>query len=295
MGAKSCATTSLPSARKKSSSSAGRTPSVSACSAPLAFRRRSRPSAIRPEFLPGAHLPAYPCVGDGPTLPHRRSILPRKQSPRSEPGRFLEPALPAGRMGGGNPQAVSRGQISQCVGLRLQGHLRRRRVRNHNAFLSRNFWFFHIFQNFSRRRYGCCLVRDRRIPSYAFCLKILLLSYPACSRLSLNRSPDRRRESPKSSISCDVGGPAKERPPAALRQVIKRSDQASHSKPVKSLELMFDDNTLTRIGPETYFSFKAGTRDLTLQQGTLLLQVPKGLGGAKSAPPRSQRRSPAPP
>jgi hypothetical protein len=44
---------------------------------------------------------------------------------------------------------------------------------------------------------------------------------------------------------------------------------------------LFQDNTLTRIGPETSFSFKAGTRDLTLGQGTMLLQVPKGLGGAK--------------
>src|SRR2546423_7408403 len=46
-------------------------------------------------------------------------------------------------------------------------------------------------------------------------------------------------------------------------------------------ELLFQDNTLTRIGPETRFSFKAGTRDLTLKQGTMLLQVPKGLRGAK--------------
>ena len=46
-------------------------------------------------------------------------------------------------------------------------------------------------------------------------------------------------------------------------------------------ELVFQDNTLTRLGPESYFSFKAGTREMTLQQGTMLLQVPKNLGGAK--------------
>ena len=46
-------------------------------------------------------------------------------------------------------------------------------------------------------------------------------------------------------------------------------------------ELLFPDNTLTRLGPESYFSFKTGTRDMTLQKGTMLLQVPKGLGGAK--------------
>jgi hypothetical protein len=46
-------------------------------------------------------------------------------------------------------------------------------------------------------------------------------------------------------------------------------------------ELIFQDNTLTRLGPESYFSFKSGTREMTLQKGTMLLQVPKGLGGAK--------------
>src|SRR5690349_11606963 len=44
-------------------------------------------------------------------------------------------------------------------------------------------------------------------------------------------------------------------------------------------ELLFQDNTLTRLGPESYFSFKGGTRDMTLDRGTMLLQVPKGLGG----------------
>jgi hypothetical protein len=46
-------------------------------------------------------------------------------------------------------------------------------------------------------------------------------------------------------------------------------------------ELLFQDYTLTRLGAETFFSFKTGTRDLTLEKGSMLLQVPKGLGGAK--------------
>ena len=45
-------------------------------------------------------------------------------------------------------------------------------------------------------------------------------------------------------------------------------------------ELVFEDQTLTRLGPESYFSFKPGTRDMMLERGTMLLQVPKGLGGA---------------
>ena len=67
---------------------------------------------------------------------------------------------------------------------------------------------------------------------------------------------------------------------AELQDVIK--GQTGLKTGIKSRsELVFEDNTLTRIGPESYFSFKAGTRDMTLQQGTMLLQVPKGLGGAK--------------
>ena len=74
--------------------------------------------------------------------------------------------------------------------------------------------------------------------------------------------------------------PVKGTHPAAINETIK--DEIGLKTGVKSRsELLFQDNTLTRIGPETSFSFKAGTRDLTLEQGTMLIQVPKGLGGAK--------------
>ena len=74
--------------------------------------------------------------------------------------------------------------------------------------------------------------------------------------------------------------PAKGSHAAAINETIK--DQIGLKTGVKSRsELLFQDNTLTRIGPETSFSFKAGTRDLTLDRGTMLIQVPKGLGGAK--------------
>jgi len=68
--------------------------------------------------------------------------------------------------------------------------------------------------------------------------------------------------------------------PAAVRDVVK--DDLGLETGVKSRsELLFQDNTLTRLGAETFFSFKTGTRDLTLEKGSMLLQVPKGLGGAK--------------
>jgi hypothetical protein len=74
--------------------------------------------------------------------------------------------------------------------------------------------------------------------------------------------------------------PAKGDRPAALRDVIK-DDLALETGARSRSELLFQDNTLTRIGAETFFSFKTGTRDMTLEKGSMLLQVPKGLGGAK--------------
>src|SRR4029078_5274851 len=74
--------------------------------------------------------------------------------------------------------------------------------------------------------------------------------------------------------------PAKGDRPATLREVIK-DDLGLETGMRSRSELLFQDNTLTRLGAETFFSFKTGTRDLTLEKGSMLLQVPKGLGGAK--------------
>ena len=46
-------------------------------------------------------------------------------------------------------------------------------------------------------------------------------------------------------------------------------------------ELLFSDQTITRLGANSHFSFNEGTRELSLSKGVILLQVPKGLGGAK--------------
>ena len=73
--------------------------------------------------------------------------------------------------------------------------------------------------------------------------------------------------------------PAKGTHPATLRDVIK-DNLALQTGARSRSELLFQDNTLTRIGAETFFSFKTGTRDMTLEKGSMLLQVPKGLGGA---------------
>src|SRR2546430_10111296 len=77
-----------------------------------------------------------------------------------------------------------------------------------------------------------------------------------------------------------VIAPEKGGHPALMREVIK-DDLGLQTGARSRSELLFQDNTLTRIGAETFFSFKTGTRDMTLEKGSMLLQVPKGLGGAK--------------
>ena len=46
-------------------------------------------------------------------------------------------------------------------------------------------------------------------------------------------------------------------------------------------ELLFGDQTLTRLGPNSHFTFSDGNRDMSVSKGSFLLQVPKGVGGAK--------------
>jgi hypothetical protein len=45
-------------------------------------------------------------------------------------------------------------------------------------------------------------------------------------------------------------------------------------------ELQFNDSTIARLGANSVFSFERGTRDLNLNEGVILLEVPKHAGGA---------------
>lgn len=45
-------------------------------------------------------------------------------------------------------------------------------------------------------------------------------------------------------------------------------------------ELEFNDQTIARLGANSLFSFDRGTRELNLDEGAILLQVPKNAGGA---------------
>jgi FecR protein len=112
-----------------------------------------------------------------------------------------------------------------------------------------------------------------------FFLAIVVLSYGALVHQSI-AGPLTSAEVTKIINRVSLIDPAKGGHPAALRDVIK-DDLGLQTGAKSRSELLFQDNTLTRIGAETFFSFKTGTRDLTLEKGSMLLQVPKGLGGAK--------------
>ena len=68
--------------------------------------------------------------------------------------------------------------------------------------------------------------------------------------------------------------------PAVVHDVVK-GDLAVETGLESRAELVFPDNTLTRLASNTHFSFKAGTREMDLGHGAILFQIPKGVGGAK--------------
>jgi hypothetical protein len=68
--------------------------------------------------------------------------------------------------------------------------------------------------------------------------------------------------------------------PAALQDMV-RGGTAIRTGVDSRTELTFPDQTLARLGANTVFSFSGGTRALDLGGGAMLLQVPKGAGGAK--------------
>ena len=67
--------------------------------------------------------------------------------------------------------------------------------------------------------------------------------------------------------------------PVALSDLIRHGTPVSTGTQSRS-ELAFNDLTITRLGANTTFSFKPGTREMNLIDGAILFQVPKGSGGA---------------
>lgn len=74
--------------------------------------------------------------------------------------------------------------------------------------------------------------------------------------------------------------------PAAAAQKAKVGDVVKGKTSLQTgrrsrSELRFEDKTITRIGSNSIFSFDQGSRDLRLERGTILLNVPRRAGGAR--------------
>ena len=66
--------------------------------------------------------------------------------------------------------------------------------------------------------------------------------------------------------------------PAHLNDVLKAPDRV-RTGPMSRAELTAPDQTITRVGANTIFSFNGKNRTLNLEQGSLLFHAPKGIGG----------------
>src|SRR5207249_7317511 len=67
--------------------------------------------------------------------------------------------------------------------------------------------------------------------------------------------------------------------PAAISDFVRHGTAVRTGTQSRS-ELTFADLTITRLGANTIFSFKEGTREMNLVDGAIIFQVPKGSGGA---------------
>ena len=66
--------------------------------------------------------------------------------------------------------------------------------------------------------------------------------------------------------------------PATLNQVVKAPDMVRTGAASRA-ELTAPDNTITRVGANTVFSFDTKERVLNLEKGSLLFHSPRGIGG----------------
>ncbi|MCH7225640.1 FecR domain-containing protein [Haloferula sp. A504] len=67
--------------------------------------------------------------------------------------------------------------------------------------------------------------------------------------------------------------------PANVGETIGGSNSVRTGRDSRA-ELVFTDETVTRLGQNSVFRFRNGTRDVELERGSVLLQVPKSAGGA---------------
>ncbi len=109
---------------------------------------------------------------------------------------------------------------------------------------------------------------------FFFCTGLLLTVVPALTADTL--------ESARVTVTVNkvlIAPPEQPPKPASVGDVLtgKASLETGQSS---RAELIFNDQTIARIGANSIFSFFRGTRELELNQGVIFMQVPKNAGGA---------------
>lgn len=108
----------------------------------------------------------------------------------------------------------------------------------------------------------------------------LFLLVPSCSQGAMFARAKVTKIHKK--VSVLKGGKKWNTRPAKLNETLK-ADQFVQTGGGSRAELRFNDETLVRLGSNTFFSFKNGTRRVDLDRGNLLFQVQKGRGNMRVA------------
>lgn len=118
----------------------------------------------------------------------------------------------------------------------------------------------------------------RPVCRFVISINLLALTFG----LSLTLSAAERKEARVTQVTQDVQLVGTD----AGARVAAVNDSVSEGTKVRTgvdsrVELTFSDKTVTRLGANAVFDFRDGTRNLSLEDGALLLQVPKSAKGAR--------------
>jgi|SRR5215470_16324986 len=113
-------------------------------------------------------------------------------------------------------------------------------------------------------------------------LPIASLAFALASWLPKQVSADELKEANVTQVIQDVRLlPSNAAPRPAVVNDRVHQEEAVRTGVESRTELTFQDMTITRLGSQTIFSFKGGTRSINLKSGSIILSVPKGSGGGK--------------
>lgn len=110
-------------------------------------------------------------------------------------------------------------------------------------------------------------------------MKVHALLALAASSLATTAAPLTTAEISKTINDVRVLQPSKPATTAVVGSKIGGSSSVQTGRQSRA-ELTFADRTVTRIGANSLFSFRSGSRDMEIKDGSFLLQVPKNAGGA---------------